>query len=126
MAALHAGAFDGATRWSAVAFAATLAEPGAFAVAAPGGFAVGRVTLDEAELLTLVVAPAQRRRGRARTLLGDFAAAARERGARTAFLEVAADNGAARALYDASGWREVGRRRGYYGGTDALILVTSF
>ena len=122
LAALHATAFDGAARWSAEAFAETLAAPEAFAVTRTSGFAIGRVVLDEAELLTLLVAPQHRRQGHARALLADFAGTARDRGARMAFLEVAADNDAARALYEAAGWRVSGRRRGYYGGTDALIL----
>ncbi|WP_299838338.1 GNAT family N-acetyltransferase [uncultured Jannaschia sp.] len=126
MAALHASAFDGAARWSEAAFAATLSAPETFVVTSPAGFAIGRVTLDEAELLTLVVAPEHRRRGEGRALVSAFAATARDRGAGTGFLEVAADNAAARALYARTGWREGGRRRGYYGGTDALILVTSF
>jgi ribosomal-protein-alanine N-acetyltransferase len=40
------------------------------------------------------------------------------------FLEVAADNTAARALYAAAGYQQVGQRRGYYaGGIDALVLA---
>jgi ribosomal-protein-alanine N-acetyltransferase len=39
------------------------------------------------------------------------------------FLEVAADNAAARSLYAAAEFVEVGRRRRYYaGGADALVL----
>ena len=44
-----------------------------------------------------------------------------------AFLEVAEDNAAARALYRAAGWNETGRRRGYYprpgGALDAITLA---
>ena len=83
---------------------------------------VGRVIADEAELLTLVVGRAARRRGTGRTLLARFEAEARTRGAEEAFLEVAADNAAARGLYAGAAWYEAGRRRGYYKGIDALIL----
>jgi ribosomal-protein-alanine N-acetyltransferase len=39
------------------------------------------------------------------------------------FLEVATNNWAARALYSAAGYAEVGRRRRYYpDGSDALVL----
>jgi ribosomal-protein-alanine N-acetyltransferase len=60
-------------------------------------------------------------------LVEDFTDEARDRGAETAFLEVAADNAPARALYAATGWEQTGARRGYYTtpeGTkiDALIL----
>ena len=122
MAALHATAFEGAARWSEAAFAATLAEPSTFLLDRPDAFLLGRVVADEAELLTLVVAGSGRRRGTARALLAGFDDAARARGATAAFLEVADDNAPARALYAATGWAEAGRRRGYYAGTDALIL----
>jgi ribosomal-protein-alanine N-acetyltransferase len=40
------------------------------------------------------------------------------------FLEVAAANAPARALYAAAGYQRVGERRGYYaGGIDALVLA---
>ena len=83
---------------------------------------MGRIMVDEAELLTLIVHPDRRRAGSARRLLDAFDATARERGARRAFLEVSAVNGAALGLYAATGWHEVGRRPGYYASTDALIL----
>jgi len=46
-------------------------------------------------------------------------------GVRAVFLEVAEDNGSARALYRRAGFRDVGRREGYYPagkGAAALIL----
>ena len=126
-ARIHAAAFPpGPLRWSAARIAAHAAAPGAVALSRPGGFCLGRVAADEAELLILAVDPARRRAGIGRALLADFAAAARAAGAREAFLEVGADNAAARALYAAAGWTEAGRRRGYYagggGGVDALVL----
>jgi ribosomal-protein-alanine N-acetyltransferase len=80
----------------------------------------------EAELLTLAVAPPARRRGRGRALLAAFEQGARERGACEAFLEVAADNAPAVALYAGAGYSELGRRPGYYsraaGAVDALLM----
>jgi ribosomal-protein-alanine N-acetyltransferase len=38
------------------------------------------------------------------------------------FLEVGADNPAARALYASLGFTKVGDRKGYYQGRDALVL----
>ena len=124
LAALHVRCFDGAPRpWSADEFATLLSSTGSFLLTRPQGFLLGRVVADEAELLTLAVAPEGRRQGRGRALTAEFAAAARAGGAATAFLEVAAGNAAARALYAAQGWTEAGRRRGYYGpGRDALVL----
>ncbi len=46
-----------------------------------------------------------------------------EEGVASGFLEVRADNAAARALYRATGWEEIGLRRGYYAdGVDAVLM----
>lgn len=100
-----------------------LDSPHSFLLHQTAGFLLGRVIADEAELLTLAVDPDARRQGIGRALTSEFAAEAARHGARLAFLEVAADNRAAIALYQAQGWQEAGRRPGYYGpGTDALTL----
>ena len=69
---------------------------------------------DEGEILNLGVAPAHRRCGVGRALaiatLEQLSAA----GVRQVFLEVRESNVAARRLYEALGFREVGRRDGYY------------
>lgn len=96
---------------------------GSFLLHHPDAFLIGRVIADEAELLTLAVAPAARRQGLGRRLVGDFTATARDSGARQGFLEVASDNAPAQALYAAAGWRRAGLRRNYYApGVDAIIL----
>lgn len=84
-------------------------------------FAVGRVTLDEAELLTLVVDPIFQRQGFGRTCLSRFEARAAADGATVLHLEVAENNRAARELYVSAGWRETGRRKSYYRAADARI-----
>ncbi len=85
-----------------------------------------RVAADEAEVLTIVVARSARGRGVGGRLLRAGLAAAARRGGTAAFLEVAADNDAAIALYSAAGFVEIGRRRGYYrrpdGAMDALAM----
>jgi ribosomal-protein-alanine N-acetyltransferase len=96
-------------------------------VSEPGGFALGQVMADEAELLTIAVAPAQRRLGLGRRLLGAFLSACAARGASAVFLEVDAGNTAALGLYQSAGFLAAGRRRDYYLGpngtrTDALVL----
>lgn len=108
--------------WSATAIVALLADPAVHPHTAAGGFALGRTAGGESELLTIAVRPEARRRGMGAALLAAYEAAARDRGAGAMFLEVAEDNAAARALYDGAGWSEVGRRRAYYAGTDALVL----
>ncbi|MCA8879898.1 MAG: GNAT family N-acetyltransferase [Rhodobacteraceae bacterium] len=114
MAALHARCFTTPRPWTELEFAGFLADPGVFAAFDPAGFALGRVVADEAELLTLAVAPEHRRQGRARSLLTALEGDAARRGAATLFLEVAADNDPAIRLYRAASYREVGRRRFYY------------
>lgn len=114
LAVLHARCFKAAPRpWTAGEFAALLGLASTIAILAPGGLALGRVAADEAELLTLAVAPEARRRGLGARLLGDFEAAASGRGAGTCFLEVAEGNPAA-ALYHRAGYLRVGLRPGYY------------
>jgi ribosomal-protein-alanine N-acetyltransferase len=124
LAHLHARCFTRPRPWSAAEFAALLDSPHAFLLTRPQGFLLGRVVADQAELLTLAVAPDARRQGIARDLATEFAATSRARGAAYAFLEVAADNAPAQALYHASGWAESGRRRRYYGpDLDAIVMT---
>ena len=65
-------------------------------------------------MLTLAVDPAHQRQGHGQKLLASFEAEAMKRGAQVAFLEVAEDNTAARALYQSAGYSESGRRPAYY------------
>ncbi|MBV0913972.1 GNAT family N-acetyltransferase [Anianabacter salinae] len=127
LAELHAQCFDTPPPWSAESFADLLSDPHVFLLKDRGAALVGRAAAGEAELLTLAVPPEARRHGIASALLDNFQAEATRRGAVTAFLEVSAENAAARALYAAAGWHEVGRRPRYYrtpGGlsVDALVL----
>jgi ribosomal-protein-alanine N-acetyltransferase len=124
LAAIHAASFPVAERWDAPAFATLLSQPGVFARIDPaGGLVLGRVAADEAEILTIAVAPKLRRQGRARALLAAAIGIAAAAGARALFLEVGAGNAAARALYAAAGLREVAERRNYYPrGETAIVL----
>lgn len=126
LAGLHASCF--AAPWSESEFAALLGQPGVVALAEADGFILIRIAADEAEILTLAVQPAARRRGLGRRLVESGARAACAGGADRLFLEVAEDNAAARALYAAAGFVEAGRRRAYYPraegpAVDALILA---
>ncbi len=123
LARLHAACFAVPRPWSAEAIAGVLASPGTALLLRPEGFAIGRTAAGEAELLTLAVDPARRRRGGGTALLAAFEARARDHGATEAVLEVAERNEAARALYARAGWRGAGRRPRYYcDGQDALVL----
>ena len=125
LAAIHAAAFPPAEHWDESAIATQLTLPGGFGLLHPaGGMALGRMAADEAEILALAVIPERRRSGIGRLLLAQAQAQAAAAGARVVFLEVSARNAAARALYAAGGYREVGRRTRYYpDGTDALVLA---
>jgi ribosomal-protein-alanine N-acetyltransferase len=123
LAALHAACFKDA--WDAASLRTTLATPGAFAFHDRDGFVVARVASDEAEILTLAVAPGARGKGLGRALLSAAIAEARRRDAEAIFLEVGSDNPAALALYAALGFANVGSRKGYYGGRDAAVLRLS-
>jgi len=122
LAALHAASF--AEAWSRDFLARLLAGPGVTAWAAgDDAFLILRVVADEAEILSLGTRPVARRQGLAGQLLDNAITAARSCGAGRLFLEVAADNPPALALYRRAGFAEFGRRPRYYGGkTDALML----
>jgi ribosomal-protein-alanine N-acetyltransferase len=135
LTALHEACFTAAwdQRWSQKSFAEVLAMPGAGArIAAIGsepiGFALARIAADEAELLLIGIHPEYRRGGYGSTLLRHVVDALQRAGARQVFLEVAEHNQAAAQFYRARGFRQVGRRAGYFGGepaVDALVLARS-
>lgn len=124
MALLHCRAFPPHERWGADAIGLQLGLFGAFGwISLAGGMILARSVADEAEILTLAVDPASRRQGIGRALLQQATATAQERGAQAIFLEAAADNSPAQALYAVLGFTAVGRRRDYYSkGRDALVL----
>ena len=112
--------------WSADQIAATLAlaTTRAWVAGAPyAGYLISSVAAGEAEILTVGVDPVARRGGVGRALVAACLANWAEEGVTSGFLEVRADNAGARALYRATGWEEIGVRRGYYAdGADALLM----
>lgn len=87
------------------------------------GFAVARrVATDETELLNLAVDPAFRRHGIGRRLLAALASG--NKGA--LWLEVRESNAAARKLYKAFGFKEIGLRAGYYQDSGESAIVMKF
>lgn len=128
MAALHAAAFTQSRPWSRDEFAGLLETPGCFATGSVDCFALVRVVVDEAELLTIATRPACLRQGLARACMTAWQAIAGDRGATRAFLEVAADNAPAIALYHSAGFETCGTRAGYYrrentGPVDAIVMA---
>lgn len=131
MAATHAAAFAHSRPWSAAEFTSLLDHPLCFAAGTTSCFALVRVVVDEAELLTIATHPKQQRQGLARACMTHWQATAQTRGAVRGFLEVAADNTAAIALYHACGFEITGQRRGYYrrlgqNPVDALLMSCAF
>lgn len=105
--------------WTAAAVGELLDAPGCYALLASvegcaAGLVLARTVADECEVLWIAVVPARRRRGIGRGLLQAALDRAVRNGAQTAYLEVAEVNLAARALYDATGFRPCGRRPDYY------------
>ena len=78
------------------------------------GFILSDRVLEEAEILSVAVAPSWRGRGLARRLLDLHLRRLAGLGTRAVFLEVEDGNMPALRLYQRAGFHEVGRREGYY------------
>jgi ribosomal-protein-alanine N-acetyltransferase len=134
--ALHVECFE--DPWSEKSIAEVLASPGVFAYLAlapakpggpfgqgavgdPCGFAIARISGDEAELLSIGVARGWRRTGIAKRMIDTVLAAIERRRVRRLYLEVAEDNPHARALYERYGFVQVGRRDAYYRRRDGTV-----
>ncbi len=136
-ARIHAQSFP--HPWSAEEFEALLAGRDVIAHAAtlpatfwrpgrgPVGFVLSRRAADQAEILTIAVAPAARERGIGAALLAAHLPVLAAAGAKSLFLEVEANNKAAIRLYENFGFHQVGERKAYYRAADggratALVL----
>lgn len=122
--------------WSAGSFVSLLSLPGTAGLiavaegsltpslgeAGPAGFVLWRTAAGEGEILTIAVLPPWRRAGLGGRLLDAALDAARAAGADEMFLEAAAGNTAALALYAGRAFARVGLRKGYYTGEDAITL----
>lgn len=91
------------------------------------GYGVLSVAAGEAHILNICVAPAEQGRGLGRRILARLLDLARWHHAMRVFLEVRPSNTAAIALYDSSGFNEIGRRPNYYPGKrgreDAMVMA---
>ena len=128
LAQIHRDAFVHERSWQAAEFAELLAKPYNHCLSTKGGFALIQTFEDEAELLTLAVSPAHQRKGIAQELITRWISTS---DASTAFLEVAADNNPAIALYSKNGFTQSGLRKDYYKrpsglAIDALLMTRAF
>lgn len=127
IAAIETRAF--ADPWSTQGFASLVEAPEVYLVVSEvagrvTGYVVARYVADEGEIANLAVAPEARGQGLGAALLDAALREARARGVVMVYLEVRQSNDVARALYASRGFREVGRRKGYYRHPveDALVL----
>jgi ribosomal-protein-alanine N-acetyltransferase len=117
-----------ASMWSTESLMESASRGMALVAELDGSFAgilIGRAAADEFEILNLAVGREWRRRGAATQLVTEAVARASSAGAKQVFLEVRASNEAALRLYSQIGFRECGRRSGYYRDPieDAVLLV---
>ena len=78
------------------------------------GFLMFRKSADELEVLSLCVLPEYRRKGIGKALLDSLVTLAPKIGTTRVFLEVRENNTNANSLYDKCGFKNVGKRKGYY------------
>ena len=108
--------------WSESDFA-DLKNSGCEIIASENGFIVWRQILDEAELITIGVAPESRKSGIAAAMMGIMESELKKANVKRIFLEVASDNTPARSLYENYGYKQISIRPKYYDGkTDAIIM----
>jgi ribosomal-protein-alanine acetyltransferase len=128
------GALFGTDAWSPEVMVAELSHPASYyLVARPDGddAIVGYAGLragnsgGDGDIQTVAVAPEHRGKGLGRLLVEALLSEARQRLASSVFLEVRADNDAARGLYASLGFQEIDRRTGYYqpDGVDAIVMT---
>lgn len=91
------------------------------------GYGVLSIAADEAHVLNLCTAPGHEGQGLGQRMLQTLLKIARGHGAQRVFLEVRPSNPRAIALYERSGFNEIGRRPRYYpahaGREDAIVMA---
>ena len=107
--------------WSASDFA-DLKKSGCEIIASDNGFIVWRVVADQAEIISIGVAPHARRNGIAGALILLMEQELKKSSIVNVFLEVSEVNSPAKKLYEKYGFKPTGRRPKYYNGTDAIIM----
>ncbi|GLU49337.1 ribosomal protein S18-alanine N-acetyltransferase [Nocardiopsis ansamitocini] len=121
-----------ADAWSEAMMREELAEPSRYYLVAenPGGegilgYAGLRCVAPEGDVQTIAVAAGNEGKGIGSALLAALLEEAARRGVLEMFLEVRSDNPRAQDLYRRFGFAEIGVRRGYYVGADAIVMRRS-
>lgn len=120
-----------AAGWSAAALRATFKEHTPYLLIATQqtqivGFICGRKMVDEGEILNLAVRPLLRRLGVGRRLVQAFLRIAANQGVVKVHLEVRESNTVAIQFYTGVGFRQAGKRPGYYQApAEAAVLMTA-
>jgi len=128
LAATYAAAFPDQRAWTAQEFETLISHPTGLIAGQTVSFCIGRVIVDEAEIVTIATLPNKQRQGLGTAALRAFEDAAMRRGAKVIHLEVAADNPNAAKLYTNAGYRETARRKDYYArpnrpSVDAVMMM---
>ncbi|MDE0750895.1 MAG: GNAT family N-acetyltransferase [Planktomarina sp.] len=130
LAQIHYQAFTTERSWSAIEFETLMEQSGVFVISQSHCFALGRLVVDELEVLTVACAPSHQKQGYGRAVVAKLLDKAACNGGLWGFLEVGSNNNSAISLYNSLGFAQVGLRKRYYdrkGGpsVDALILRKS-
>ena len=87
------------------------------------GFAGVSIVLDTAELNNIVIKKSERGKGLSFLLLDSLIKFVKQHNCKQINLEVASSNTVAISLYKKFGFKQVGLRKGYYNGVDALLFT---
>ncbi len=117
IADLHAELID--PPWDAASVSGLLCQPAFSGMllkvsGEPAGFAVIQTVTGEAEILAVGIAKPHQRNGLGAKLMQAMIDQLRAANVGKVFLEVSVANTAARRLYEKLGFKEAGRRKGYY------------
>lgn len=93
----------------------------------PVAMIVYRIVFEQADILTIAVLPAFRKKGIAKKLIGDALEHCKKLGAKKLFIDVEVGNEAALKLYENTGFKQISRRKLYYQQldgslTDSLVM----
>lgn len=122
LARTHAAAFTNQRPWSAAEFADLMSQTGVILCGDAKSFVLGRVVVDEAEVLTLATHPDFQRNGLAQAVFVRFLNLAQSKGALRIFLEVAETNHPAKALYLKNNFEIIANRPRYYPTSDGAKI----